>query len=279
MMSFLGQSILIAILAGTTASAAQPVQPKPQPAQRSTKSTRPTAIDPQAIAALDRMGSFLRQQRSFSVRTEAQTDYVLANGQKVTRSSRGNLRVRRPDRVRADVVSDNKNREFFYDGRRFTIFSPNVGFYATLAAPRTINELADLLQTRYGLELPLVDLFRWGSDRTDFNEITAARYVGQATIDGVAVDQYAFRQPGVDWQIWIQRGPQPLPRRVLLTTTDDPARPEHSVEMTWNLGATFDERIFAFTPPEDAKRIAIADLETLRQNAIKERRATRSVRR
>ncbi len=279
MKSFFGQSILIAILAGATASAAQPVQPEPGPAQRATKPTRPTAIDPQAIAALGRMGAFLRQQRSFVVRTEGQSDYVLANGQKVTRSSRGNLRVRRPDRLRAELVSDNKDREFFYDGRRFTIFSPNVGFYATLAAPRTINDLADLLQTRYGLELPLVDLFRWGSDRADFNEITAARYIGPTTIDGVAVDQYAFRQPGVDWQIWIQRGPQPLPRRLVLTTTDDPARPEHAIELTWNLGATFDERIFVFQPPEDAKRIAIADVESLRRNATKERRATRSVRR
>lgn len=279
MRSIVSTSIIVAILAGSTAGGAQPVQPRPQPTEQPRKPAKRTAIDPQAIAALDRMGAFLREQRSFSVRAETQTDYVLANGQKVTRSARGNLRVRRPDRLRADVVADNKEREFFYDGKRFTMFSPRVGFYATLAAPPTIKDLADLLQTRYGLELPLVDLFRWSSGRADHGQITAARYIGPTTIDGVAVDQYAFRQPGVDWQIWIQRGPQPLPRRLVLTTTDDPTRPEHAMELTWNLGATFDDRIFAFNPPEDAKRIAIADLETLRQQATKERRATRSVRR
>jgi hypothetical protein len=271
--SIAGTSILIALLAGSAASVAEPAQPKPQP---TAKAQKPPAIDPQAISALDKMGAFLRRQQSFSVRTSTQTDYVLEDGQKVTRSARGDLIVRRPDHLRVEMVSDNKHREYFYDGKTFTIFSPQIGFYATLPAPPTLNGLADLLQTRYGLDLPLVDLFRWGTEDTD---ITAARYIGPTRIDGVVVDQYAFRQPGVDWQIWIQRGAEPVPRKLVLTTTDDPARPEHSVELTWTLNAKHEDRQFAFTPPKDATRIAIRDLESMRAKATKERRATRSVRR
>ncbi len=220
----------------------------------------PDQVDPEAITAIENMGAFLRQQQSFTVRIDAYTDYELANGQTVRLWKRGDLRVRRPDHLRADVVSDQKDRQFFYDGKTFTIYSPRVGYYATVAAPPTIIQLVDQLQDRYGLELPLVDLFRWGTDESASDQITSAIRVGQTTIEGVAVDQYAFRQPGLEWQIWIQRGPQPLPIRLLLTTTDDPKRPQHEITMKWRLNAAHEDAVFAFAPPKDAQQIVIAEL-------------------
>lgn len=217
-------------------------------------------LDPDAVAALTKMGEFLRAQQSFLVRTTTQTDYVLASGQKVRLAKHGELRVRRPDHLRADIVSERKERHFFYDGRTFTMSSPQLGFYATVPAPPTILELADRLQDRYGLELPMVDLFRWGTQESDVEDLTAGIYVGPATIDGVACDQYAFRQPGLDWQIWIERGARPVPHKLVLTTTDDPARPEVAIDMTWQLGTRFDDQVFAFVPGPDSKKITLAEL-------------------
>ena len=37
-----------------------------------------------------------------------------------------------------------------------------VNYYATVPAPPTIAELIDKLDERYGIEMPLVDLFMWG---------------------------------------------------------------------------------------------------------------------
>ncbi len=270
MKAVVSTSIILALLAGAAPSNAQTSQ---QPAKPQTP-----AVDPKAIAALQNMGRFLRDQQSFTVDLKSQTDYIIDNGQKVQLSAHGDVRVRRPDHLRAEVISDRKNRRFFYDGKTFTIYSPRVGYYSTLDAPPTIIELADALQTRYGVELPLVDLFRWGSKEADFSQITSARYIGATMVDGVPVDQYAFRQPGVDWQIWIERGGNPLPRKLLLTTTDDPARPEFTLELSWELDAKHDDGVFVFTPPKDASRIAIAEAERLRAREPTERRATRSVR-
>ena len=109
--------------------------------------------------------------------------------------------------------------------------------------------------------------------------MTAATYVGPATIDGVATDQFAFRQPGVDWQIWIQQGDKPLPKKLVFTTTDDPARPEHTVEMTWDLGARHAASAFAFVPPKGSHEIALADLSTQQKQGEQARRTKRSARR
>ena len=217
-------------------------------------------INPCAISALESMGAFLRAQQSFSVKATTQTDYVLDNGQKVRLASDVDLQVQRPDRLHADVRSDRKQRQFFYDGNSFTIFSPRLGYYAIISAPSTILATADQLENTYGVELPLVDLFRWGTDESDVGAITAAMYVGTARIDGALTDHYAFRQRGVDWQIWIERGVRPLPRKLLLTTTDDRARPDYEVEMRWNLAARFDRRAFELVPPRGSTRIGIERL-------------------
>ena len=270
-------SIVITALLGAAASGeAKPpvVTAAVENARPPSKAEKPPAIDHDAIAALRRMGAFLREQQSFTVRTTTETDYVLDSGQKIRLGSTGEIRVRRPDKVRAEVVSDRRQRQFFYDGATFTVFSPRLGYYATVPAPSTILATADMLQDRYGLELPMVDLFRWGSQESDVDDLTAAMYVGATKVNGVDTDQYAFRQPGLDWQIWIQRGEAPVPRKLLLTTTDDPARPERSVEMTWELGARHADSEFTFVPPKDSQKIVLTDLSTPRGAAARRARRT-----
>jgi hypothetical protein len=78
-------------------------------------------------------------------------------------------------------------------------------------------------------------------------------------VDGTSCEQYAFRQDGLDWQVWIQQGDYPLPRKLVLTTLDDDARPRHSQILTWNLAPSFNEAAFTFDPPKGAQKIAIAE--------------------
>jgi hypothetical protein len=219
------------------------------------------AIDPVAIKALEGMGAFLRDQPTFNVQLTIETDHVLPSGQKIRVPARGELLVRRPDHLRAAIRSDRKEREFFYDGKTLVMNGPQLGYYARIPAPPTILELADTIQGRYGLELPMVDLFRWGTDEADIGQITAAAFVGTAKLDGVDTDQYAFRQPGLDWQIWIDHGDRPLPHKIVLTTTDDKTRPERSIAMRWDLHAKAEDAQFAFTPPDDSREIPLAELK------------------
>ncbi len=234
---------------------------KQAPTAQAEKKLPTASYDPKAIAALQRMGAYLQTQQSFAVHTSSYTDYVLESGQKIREAKESDLLVRRPNKVRANVVSDTKERQFFYDGKTFTLYSPKVGYYATVNALPTIRQVADLLEERYGLQLPVVDLFRFGTADDPSGEITGAIYVGPTRVNGIDADQYAFRQPGLDWQIWIQKGDQPLPLKMLLTTTDDKALPEHQIAMTWTLGAKFNDSVFAFVPPRDATKITFKEAE------------------
>jgi len=185
---------------------------------------------------------------------------VRTDGQKVQTLRSVDLVARRPNRLYADITNDRQRRLFFYDGAHFTLFAPRSTFYATVDAPPTIEGLVDRLQEKYDIELPLVDLFRWGTPESDIDELTSAIDLGPSAINGVTCEQYAFRQEGIDWQLWIARGQYPLPCRIVITTLTDVARPQHTATYSWNLAPSIDDETFVFRKPADAKQIPLAEL-------------------
>jgi hypothetical protein len=215
-------------------------------------------VDPDSVAALDRMGAYLRTLGSFALKTDTLTDAVLDNGQKVQFAGSADYKVRRPSAFAVTVSDDRRVRQFLYDGKTFTVFSPRMGFYATVPAKPTIGELLATAYAKFKIELPLGDLFRWGTPDDHRDKITSGVTVGYARINGADADQYAFREGGIDWQIWIQRGDRPLPLKVVITDTSDSAMPAYGAVLHWNTKANFNDATFAFKPPKDAKPIIIA---------------------
>ncbi len=217
-------------------------------------------IDPAAMTALDKMGTYLRTLTTFQVNAAQTTDEVMDNGQAIQSEQVVDLLAARPNRFRAEITSDTKDVFLLYDGKNFTVYGQLVNYYATVPAPPTIAELIGKIDEKYGIEMPLVDLFMWGSPQSTASQaITSAIDIGPGSIEGTTCEQYAFRQQGLDWQIWIQLGDYPLPRKLILTTTDEEARPRFSQVLTWNLAPSFNDEAFMFDPPKDAQRIAIAE--------------------
>jgi len=211
------------------------------------------AVDPQAIAALEKMGTYLRALPAFQVEATTSDEDVLDDGQKLTYAGVTKLLAYLPGHLRAEVVNDRFERMYLYDGSNFTLFAKRANFYATVPATGKILDLADKLDQNYGLSVPLEDLFRWGaSGWTGTADIKAAMKVGPGVIEGVTCEQYVFRQDDIDWQIWIQRGNYPLPRKIVITDRTDEARPQHVAVYKWNLAPSFNDAAFKFEPPEGA---------------------------
>jgi len=223
-------------------------------------------VDPAAMEALNKMGVYLRTLKSFQVLADTTNDDVLDDGQIIQRTRKVDLLVAKPNRMRVEVTSDEKHRLFFYDGKNFTVWAKLVNYYATVPAPPTIAKLMDDAEEKYGIDLPLRDLFEWGTDEGKSKQIKSAVDIGPSTVEGVTCEHYAFRQEGVDWQIWIQLGEFPLPRKLVIRTLTDEARPQHTDVLTWNLAPSFNDEAFVFDPPDDAKRIVLAEEKGGAQN-------------
>jgi len=237
----------LAVALALVASAANAQQPAPVP-----------AVDPAAIAALQGMSTYLRTLKTFHVEAATATDEVLADGQTDQSTGKTVIVVQMPSKLFAETSSDRQSRTYVYDGKTFTLYARRAGYYATVPAPATLRELADVLSEKYDIEVPLADLFLWGAPGWGTGDITAAVDLGPAEVGGTTCQHYAFRQEGVDWQIWIQKGDFPLPRKLVITSTDDEARPRHTAVYTWNLAPSVNDAAFTFTPPKGANKIVLA---------------------
>jgi hypothetical protein len=238
---------LSAVFAVGTATA-QTAKPPPATAE----------IEPKAIEALKTMGAYLRTLKIFTVRSDTAIDEVLDTGQKVQFGGTVEYRVRAPNRLRADIHSDRKQRQYFYDGKTLTVWGPRNRYYASVPASGSIGQLVQVAEQKHGVELPLSDLFLWGTDQAGLDDIRSATYIGPARIGGLDTDHYAFRQQDVDWQLWIERGRTPLPRKLVITTLQEPSQPQYVAVLKWDLAPKLDDAVFRFVPPKDARRIVFA---------------------
>ena len=215
-------------------------------------------VDPEVIKALDTMSAYLRTLKTFQVDTYSLTDDALDSGQLAQLGRTARLKVRRPDGLQVDLNNDRGDRSIlYYNGKTASLYSPRTKYYATVDAPPTVREVVGVLNDRYDIDVPAADLFSWDSGKMDPSAIKSASYLGVAAVDGNLTDQFAIRQADVDWQIWIQRGSTPLPRKLVIVTTSDPARPQHTVVMRWKTSATFAASDFDFKAPAGSQRIAI----------------------
>ena len=225
---------------------------------QATPAPTPTAIEPAAMAALQSMGAYLRTLKAFQVTAATSDEDVLDDGQKIQYDGIVTLLADFPTKLRADVQNDRRERLYLYDGKTFTLYAKRVNYYATVPAPPTIGALADTLDEKYGFGVPLADLFRWGSEGVSTDQVKGAMDVGPSAVLETTCEQYAFRQDDIDWQVWIQKGAYPLPRKIVITSKSDEARPQHTAVYTWNLAPSFNDESFVFDPPEGAVRVPLA---------------------
>ncbi len=223
------------------------------------------AVDPASIKALETMGAFLRTLNGFEMKADIVMDEVSDDGRKVQIGSTATYRVRKPNGFAIDLVSDRKVRHLIYDGRTLTLYAPRVGFFAQASAPSTIRETLNVLSDDYGIEVPLEDLFRWGEPGDSRDRLDEGLYVGPARLNGVETDQFAYSTGDLDWQLWIQRGDKPVPVRIVIVDTADPAQPQFAANLVWTTNPTFKDADFTFTPPASARSITFAKTDVAGQ--------------
>lgn len=236
---------------------AQTPAPAPQSAPAAEEATVPV-VNAKALERLNAMGAYLRSLKTFTVTADVTSDLVLDSGQKVETAQTVEMSARMPDKLYVDASSAVRHRQIYYDGKAVTIYAAKLGYYGSFPAPSTIAATVEAAAGKYGLEVPLADLFLWGTNQSDTKAITEALDLGPQRVGGVLCDQFAFRQPGVDWQVCIEPGKAALPRKLIVTSIDEDGQPEHRSVLTWKTGAALADSKFTFVPPKGATPIAVS---------------------
>jgi hypothetical protein len=244
--------LILSIWCFSSVITAQTPQARQKPADKG------GAIDPRAMTALNRMSDYLKTLKTFRINTEVSKDELVDTNMKIQKSASNEISVQLPDRLYAHMAGDEHDLQFIYDGQTLTLYDAAGKHYATAPAPPTVARTLDAVRARYGIVFPLADFIQMSAQENLLQNITAAGYIGDSRIDGVECDHVAIRQPDVDWQIWIEKGETPLPRKLVITTKTQPTQPQYIATMKWDTTPSIDSDLFTFTPPADAVRIKFA---------------------
>jgi hypothetical protein len=250
-------ALLVLLAVGSLAASGTDAQSSPGTPQAS-----PNPVDPASIQALKDMGAYLQTLKRFKVSTTVTGERVLADGQKLQHMATAQLDVERPNKIRALMHSARSERELVFDGANVTLYTPAQKYYSTVAFTGSVGDLINQLEEKYGVQLPLSDLFVWGTAAAPLDKIESAMNAGQDFVGNDLCDQYAFRQGPIDWQVWIRAGGKPLPRKIVVTYRGDEARPQSVSLIDWNLKPASKDSIFRFTPPKGAKKIEIVPVKS-----------------
>lgn len=232
--------------------------------------SQPSGMQPEAEKLVRRMGDYLAGRQQFSLKAESTIEAVLATGQKIQFDSPATLTLSRPNKLRAHRRSDITNQEFFYDGKTLTLYNPKENLYATTPAPATLDETFDFAREKLDVIAPASDLLYKNAAEKMLKEASSGFVVGQAVVGGVKCTQLAFRGAEVDWQVWIENGDKPLPRKFVLTSKQVKGEPAFTVVITsWDLTPKISDKDFVFVPPKGAKKIEFLNLTAAAGTAAK----------
>jgi hypothetical protein len=218
--------------------------------------SQPSGVAPAARQILKTSTDFLARQQKFSLDTESSIEVVLDTGQKIQFDHTTRVSVERPNRLHAERTGDLVDQVFYYDGKSLTLHNPAANYYATIAAPGTLEELLDFAREKLDVVAPAGDLLYKNAYDILMQEVTSGFVVGKSVVDGVRCDHLAFRAPHVDWQIWIEEGKRPLMRKLVITTRDMLNAPQFTVvTKNWNLKPKFGASTFSFKPPRGTQKV------------------------
>lgn len=227
-----------------------------------------------AKTILKAMSDYLGSQPSLSVDFDAGLGVITTEGQKIEFTASGTTALTRPNKIHATRRGGYSDVEVVFDGQQVTIVDRAHSSYAQVRATGTVDQLVDQIRTKYGVELPAADLLMSNSYNELMADVVEAKHVGEGVVGGRDCEHLAFRNQDTDWQIWIRKGGQPLPCKLVITSKQEKGMPEYSVTFRdWRMDAPAGS--FVFAPPSGFKPVslqelkAVSDLPAPAQEAIK----------
>ena len=131
-------------------------------------------------------------------------------------------------------------------------------------ATGSVDELVAKLRDQLGMAIPGADIMLSRSYDELTTDVVGAAHVGRGVIDGVECDHLAFRNHDVDWQLWVEHGSRPVPRKYVITSKEVTAAPQYTLRIKeWKTDVPVAADAFSFNPPAGSQKVDMSALANL----------------
>ena len=209
-----------------------------------------------AANILKSMTDYLGSQKTLSASFDSDIEVVTPELEKIQFTSSGKLQLTRPDKLRISRTGGYADVQLIYDGKTVSIYGNNAKAYVQADLAGTIDQLVDLIQAKSGAAMPGTDLLLSNAYDELMSNVILASHIGQGMVDGVECEHLAFRGVDTDWQIWIESGARPVPRKYVITSKTVAGAPQYTLRIKdWKTDAIADADAFVFKPPTGVTKV------------------------
>jgi hypothetical protein len=256
----LGQAFTLALALSLVAVSTVDAQTQPQ-GPTSLKPAKKTeaklVLEPRAMDLLKAMSARLAAAKTLSFTATVGYEYPSALGPPIVYSSRYDVVLQRPDKLKIVMPGDGPASEFYYDGKSMMAFAPVENLVAIADGPPTIDAALQKAFEAADIYYPFTDLIISDPFAALSVKGKLAFYIGPSgVIGGIKTDMIAWADDDIFLQVWIGVDDK-LPRRVRAIYRNDPARLRHEMELSnWQLDQPVPPDAFASPKALAAARIA-----------------------
>jgi hypothetical protein len=253
----------LATYLAVNASAQQTSPPKPghqAPARHTQKSVAPdyqAGVETRAIDILKAASARLAAAKSMTFTAIVSYENPSRLGPPLVYSTKSEVVMQRPDKLRVITLGDGPRSEFYYDGKTMTAFDPAENLIAVADAPPTLDAALEKAYDIGAIYFPFTDVIVADPYNDIADGLKVAFYIGQSSVVGdTTTDMVAYVTGDVFVQIWIGTEDK-LPRRIYAVYLNDPARLRHVLALSdWVLDSPVPAD--SFTPANIAGTARIA---------------------
>jgi hypothetical protein len=262
----LGGALLMFLITLSIAAGAANAQSTTTPAKKKTTQTKnlpATQLKPMleanAVELLKASSARLAAARTLSFTVVVTYESPSRLGIPLAYTTKSDVIVQRPDKLRVITSGDGPASEFYYDGKIMMAYAPAEDLVAVGDAPPTIDETMEVAYHTAAIYFPFDDVIVSDPYKDIAEDLRRAFYVGQSTVvGGTTTDIVAYDSGGVFVEIWIGAEDK-LPRMLRAIFVDDPLRLRHQLELSnWQFDPTVSPDVFGSAKATAAKRIQFA---------------------
>ena len=209
-----------------------------------------------AKSILKAMSDYLAAQKTIELAFDSDIEIITPQLEKIQFTSSGEVLLSRPDKLRAQRVGGYSDVALYFDGKTASILGRHVNGYLQLDAPGSVDQFVAGMRAGQGVALPAADLLLSNAYEALVAGVMEAKHIGRGVVDGVECEHLAFRNFDTDWQLWVEVGARPVPRKIVITSKTLNCAPQHTVRInSWKSGVEPAGDAFTFVPPAGAKKL------------------------
>jgi hypothetical protein len=214
------------------------------------------SIEETAKKSLHTMSEYLKASKSFSFHADIQYDDVLPSGQKIAFSAESEISLRRPNGLQASQVSDTGTRQLWFNGKQLILLDPVRNTFAVEPVSGNTDQALDHMINQLHFTPPLSDFLYEDPAKALGKNAVHGFVVGSSEVNGVPCQHLAFVDKLIDWQLWIETGKIPLPRKLIITYKTLPSSPQFVATLSnWDFSTRLPDSLFQANIPANAIKL------------------------